>query len=40
MLRAAERAPLRSALAEVDRARESLARGVRATIDVDPVQLL
>ncbi len=40
MLRAADRPPLREALAAVDAARGSLARGVRASIDVDPVQLL
>jgi primosomal protein N' (replication factor Y) len=40
MLRAVERAPLRAVLAVVDEARTSLARGVRASIDVDPVQLL
>ena len=40
MLRAAERAPLRAVLAAVDRARQTLARDVRASIDVDPVQLL
>jgi primosomal protein N' (replication factor Y) len=40
MFRAAERTPLRSVLAAVEQARGSLARGVRASIDVDPVQLL
>jgi primosomal protein N' (replication factor Y) len=40
MLRAPERAPLRAALAAVDRARAALPRTVRASIDVDPVQLL
>ncbi|MDP9002451.1 MAG: primosomal protein N' [Myxococcota bacterium] len=40
MLRAAERGPLREVLMAVDRARASLGRGVRASIDVDPVQLL
>jgi primosomal protein N' (replication factor Y) len=40
MLRAAERARLREVLHVVDRARVSLTRGVRASIDVDPVQLL
>jgi primosomal protein N' (replication factor Y) (superfamily II helicase) len=40
MLRAAERAPLRVVLFAVDRARDGLARDVRASIDVDPVQLL
>jgi len=40
MLRAMERTPLRSVLAAVEQARGSLARGVRASIDVDPVQLL
>jgi len=40
MLRAPERAPLRAVLRVVDDACRSVARGVRATIDVDPVQLL
>jgi primosomal protein N' (replication factor Y) len=40
MLRAPDRGPLRTVLAEVDRARQTLTRGVRASIDVDPVQLL
>jgi primosomal protein N' (replication factor Y) len=40
MLRAAERAALRAVLYQVDEARGSLPRGVRASIDVDPVQLL
>ena len=40
MLRAAERAPLRAVLGRVDEERTSLQRGVRASIDVDPVQLL
>jgi primosomal protein N' (replication factor Y) len=40
MLRAAERPPLREVLCLIDKARASLARGVRASIDVDPVQLL
>ena len=40
MLRSAARPPLRAVLARIDEARESLARGVRASIDVDPVQLL
>jgi primosomal protein N' (replication factor Y) len=40
MLRAAARPPLRTVLAAIEDARGSLARGVRATIDVDPVQLL
>ena len=40
MLRSAERPPLRAALAAIEGARASLARGVRASIDVDPVQLL
>ncbi|HLK41442.1 MAG TPA: primosomal protein N' [Polyangiaceae bacterium] len=40
MLRARERPPLRETLAAVDRARPNLARDVRASIDVDPVQLL
>jgi primosomal protein N' (replication factor Y) (superfamily II helicase) len=40
MLRATERRPLRAVLAAIDEARGSLDRGVRASIDVDPVQLL
>jgi primosomal protein N' (replication factor Y) len=40
MLRSADRPPLRAALAAIEGARASLARGVRASIDVDPVQLL
>jgi primosomal protein N' (replication factor Y) len=40
MLRAAERPPLRAVLARVDEARASLPREIRASIDVDPVQLL
>jgi len=40
MLRASDRPPLREALAAVDAARASLPRGVRSSIDVDPVQLL
>jgi primosomal protein N' (replication factor Y) len=40
MLRAKERAPLRAVLAALQEARGSLARGVRASIDVDPIQLL
>jgi primosomal protein N' (replication factor Y) len=40
MLRAAERAALRAVLCRVEEARGSLTRGVRASIDVDPVQLL
>ena len=40
MLRSAERAPLRAVLVAIDAARASLDRGVRASIDVDPVQLL
>jgi primosomal protein N' (replication factor Y) len=40
MLRAAERSALREVLCVVDTARSSLPRGVRASIDVDPVQLL
>jgi primosomal protein N' (replication factor Y) len=43
MLRAPERGPLRAVLRELDRARQTLvrdAREVRASIDVDPVQLL
>ncbi|HEY6460585.1 MAG TPA: primosomal protein N', partial [Polyangiaceae bacterium] len=40
MLRAVDRAPLRAVLAAVDEARTALPRGVRASIDVDPVQLL
>jgi primosomal protein N' (replication factor Y) len=40
MLRAADRAALRAVLCRVDEARSSLTRAVRASIDVDPVQLL
>ncbi len=40
MLRSAARPPLRAVLVKVDEARAALARGVRASIDVDPVQLL
>jgi primosomal protein N' len=40
MLRSVDRAPLRVVLAAVEEARASLPRGVRASIDVDPVQLL
>jgi primosomal protein N' (replication factor Y) len=40
MLRSEGRGPLRAALLEVDRARAGLPREVRASIDVDPVQLL
>jgi primosomal protein N' (replication factor Y) len=40
MLRAAERAALRAVLATVEEARASLPREIRASIDVDPVQLL
>jgi primosomal protein N' (replication factor Y) len=40
MLRAAERAALREVLGAVDQERASVARGIRASIDVDPVQLL
>ena len=40
MLRAAERSHLRAVLTVVDAAREGLAREVRSSIDVDPVQLL
>jgi primosomal protein N' (replication factor Y) len=40
MLRSVERAPLRAVLAALDEARSTLPRGVRAAIDVDPVQLL
>jgi primosomal protein N' (replication factor Y) len=40
MLRASDRPRLREALAAVDAARASLPRGVRSSIDVDPVQLL
>ena len=40
MLRAAARPKLRAVLAAIDEARGTLARGVRAAIDVDPVQLL
>jgi len=40
MLRSAERPPLRAVLSAIDQARVSLDRSVRASIDVDPVQLL
>jgi primosomal protein N' (replication factor Y) len=40
MLRAADRAALRKVLLAVSEARRDLPRTVRATIDVDPVQLL
>jgi primosomal protein N' (replication factor Y) len=43
MLRAAQRADLRTVLTVLDRAisdKKTLGRGVRAAIDVDPVQLL
>jgi primosomal protein N' (replication factor Y) len=40
MLRSAERGPLREALQLVEEARGALGRDVRASIDVDPVQLL
>ncbi len=40
MLRASARPPLRAVLSAIEEARGSLPRGVRASIDVDPVQLL
>jgi primosomal protein N' (replication factor Y) len=40
MLRSAERPQLRAVLAAIDKAREDLNPDVRASIDVDPVQLL
>jgi primosomal protein N' (replication factor Y) (superfamily II helicase) len=40
MLRAAARPPLRAVLTAIEEARGGLPRGVRAAIDVDPVQLL
>ena len=40
MLRSAERPALRAVLADVEEARGGLPRSVRASIDVDPVQLL
>ena len=40
MLRSKDRAGLRAALIEVDRARGGLSNDVRSSIDVDPVQLL
>jgi primosomal protein N' (replication factor Y) len=40
MLRSAERPPLRNVLAAIEQARGALDRAVRASIDVDPVQLL
>jgi hypothetical protein len=40
MLRSQGRGPLREVLAAIEEARGSLPRDVRASIDVDPVQLL
>jgi primosomal protein N' (replication factor Y) (superfamily II helicase) len=40
MLRSPDRRPLRAVLERLDSARQTLARSARATIDVDPVQLL
>jgi primosomal protein N' (replication factor Y) len=40
MLRAAARPPLRLVLGAIEEARATLPRGVRSSIDVDPVQLL
>jgi primosomal protein N' (replication factor Y) len=40
MLRSADRRRLRRVLAQVDRARADLPRAVRASVDVDPMQLL
>jgi primosomal protein N' (replication factor Y) len=40
MLRASSRSPLRAVLGVIDEARGLLARSVRSSIDVDPVQLL
>jgi primosomal protein N' (replication factor Y) len=40
MLRSPDRKALRAVIGEVDAARASLARSVRCSIDVDPVQLL
>jgi primosomal protein N' (replication factor Y) len=40
LLRATDRAPLRATVAAVDHARAALPRTIRASIDVDPVQLL
>jgi primosomal protein N' (replication factor Y) len=40
MLRSADRPALRAALAAIDEARGKLPRGIRAAVDVDPVQLL
>jgi len=40
MLRSPERPALRAVLGAVEQARSSLPRGVRSSIDVDPVQLL
>jgi primosomal protein N' len=40
MIRARERPALRAVLVRVDDARAALPRDVRASIDVDPVQLL
>jgi len=40
MLRSPDRGRLRRVLAQVDRARADLPRAVRASVDVDPMQLL
>jgi len=40
MVRASSRPPLRAVLGAIEEARGSLPRGVRSSIDVDPVQLL
>lgn len=40
MLRATERSALRAALLAIESAYAALPRGVRALVDVDPVQLL
>jgi hypothetical protein len=40
MLRGKDRRALRGVLAEVDRARATLHRSVRVTLDIDPMQLL
>jgi hypothetical protein len=40
MLRSVDRAPLRAVLATIEAARASLPRDTRASIDVDPMQLL
>jgi primosomal protein N' (replication factor Y) len=40
MLRSAERSKLRRVLVQIERARASLPRAVRSSVDVDPVQLL